>query len=206
MLPAFMRNRLTGPLAVFLVLAGVLVAIQSVAVSSRRYLDSQYTAEAASPLDAYDAVLSTGVRARVLVLFDKTSRVKEDIDTHSVLASRTASAAGLGIAPDSITSALIQSGTARSAIIVVPDEDWAAISAVLEGIPDVRKIGVSYVSRLDASAVTYVRASDLRPGKERVVTLVNRDQSARYDPGLLAAFTDPSASDVAVSFETTGSW
>ena len=173
----------------------LLVAMQVLGTSSRHYLPQQQRFRVAGVQQGYDELRATGVRGRVLVLFDRTSRLDSFEMEPTISQLRTGKLAPT-VAPDDLIAQLIYAGIVRSVYVVYSQAEWPGIDASMVGSAASRKEGDHWLTRF-AGAPVVLTTTAPKLG-ERAIVYVAGDVAPTYSAGSIAAMEAPSASDVIV--------
>ena len=185
-------------IALIVCLALLLVALglmHFLGTGGRVYLPQQKTVSVPSEQGVYDAFANSGVRGRVLVIFDRTSHL-DRFEGPTAQASFRAGSLAVAAPSSDLLSLLIESGLVREAYIVYPESDWAWLSKDMSLEKWSRSQGGGFETRV---AGAYVKMSTKPPTlAEKPVVYVNRTFGDLYPPGMIGALEAPGASDLVV--------
>lgn len=184
-------------LAVIL-LAAVMAAGQALAIRGRVYSAEQVQITVGSPLEAYDALSSRGVKGRVLVLLDDRTRIVPRTWMATFMDSLQDSTVEPPVMKHNFTSCLMYAGIAREVYFCPPDGAWQTELDRVSRRPDSFPEGNGARVRFYGTPVHLIRSTDMPVFPEKVVVYIAEGAASRYDAAFMAAITDPTVADVIV--------
>ena len=111
----------------------VAVGLQLVGLSGRHYLPQQVRYEVGDATEGYNRLVATGVRGRILVLFDRTSRLEPYGEVETMSAIRRQDLGGITVAPNELVDELIARTVVREVWVVFPDSEWIRVETFTPG-------------------------------------------------------------------------
>ena len=189
------RRSLVALLVCAALLVALLATMQVLGKRGRNYLAGQKRVAVPTAQGAYDAFVDSGVRGRVLVVFDKTSHLNS-FSTASAQDSFRQGDIRVDVPSSDLVALLIHSGMVREAYVVFPENEWARASKSLTEQGALVK-GSSFESWLPGAHVTLSTTPPTL--SEKAVVYVNAASASEYAPGVVDSLTMPAASDLVVT-------
>jgi hypothetical protein len=189
-------KRLTAMGIALALLVAALGLMQALGFKGRRYLPAQVKLTATGAQQGYDLIRDTGVKGRILVLFDRTSRLdnfEQTVATGRLRAGLTT----MEVSPGELVAQLIYIGAIRRVYIVFPQSEWPRVDSAMTRIPTSRKQGEDWFSRY-ANGVPVTLTTTPPKLSERAIVYISGSVESSYSPGAIAAATAPEASDLVV--------
>ncbi|MBN1192993.1 MAG: hypothetical protein JXA36_04815 [Coriobacteriia bacterium] len=192
------RTRLTGPMVCLALFALVLIGVQLLGVSGRRYAEERTRIEVGSAREAYAQIRDLGVRGRVLVVFDDKAHIETSISREMTFLDALEDGGEVELVTTAgIVGDLVRAGIAREVYVIALDSEWADVQERIYARGDVMDSEHGIFTRMSGARVHYVAESNIPVLDEEVVVYLPPEAS-RYPGELLDRFDADGVCDVYV--------
>ena len=173
----------------------MLALMEYLGARGRVYLPEQKQVSVPTEQGVYDAFANSGVRGRVLVVFDRASHL-DGFEGPTAQAAYRAGSLAVAAPSNGLLSLLIESGLVREAYIVYPESDWDRLSKDMSSNDWIRAQDRGFEMRI---AGANVKIATKPPSlSEKAIVWVDEASANAYAPGMIAAAEASSASDLVV--------
>jgi hypothetical protein len=189
------RPYIVAAVACLAVLLVALLAMEILGSSGRRYLSQQASFKVATIPEAFDKIRASGVRGRVIVVFDRASRLQR-FGTDAQLRRFTQPGSEVSVAPNELLQALIMSGVVREAYVVYPESIWAERKEAEASRPFTRVESDTVETRIGGARVVFSAKPPVLA--EKAIVFTNGAVASGYPRDMIQGYLDPNKSDIVV--------